>query len=750
MTRSSGGLRTRLRGLRSAIVALALCALFGGPVPVEEANAAVWCPKVQMFNAVGSGGRGNPDVTDKLRDAILPAERRADTDPDLFHAWRVDYPAVSVKSHTGLGAVLRTPGRYHDSVVKGKKWLREHVKQKIDHCGTRTKIILSGFSQGAQVVGDVYQELEKQGRAGYIFGVILFGDPYFNPHRDGRGSSQGKWRHTYRRGALGRRPVYGRYTRTYLARIRSYCHKKDPVCQDGSSVSFSDHSNYGRTGPGEPGEATDAGRWLSTRLRAALAPKPPSGSPGCVPATNVSVIIDDSISMEDNDPDGIRRRAAELLLTKPSSQARTVGAVEFGGDAATVFAPSLVSSSRASMLSALNTIADDGIGYDDEGGTDYNAAFEEARNAQGSATARIFLTDGEHNDGDYLDGHAGGPRTYVIGLNFGSSGVGLDEANLLARIASETGGRYFPLKSRPSDTTARQVARLQPVFNEIDALLACQAAPKEVTRTFVRPGQIGKPLKVPFRGWPAMEAVLSWSVLGMDCDLVRAVVRDRRGRVIADLRGEKRISRSKKRRKRLVVRRAENDTFETITILRPRRGWTLTIWIKARLLPAPAPVTVQLRRVKPAPALQPNPTPTPQPVPVPAPSPTPTPIPDPPPDPPEKRLIIDNRVTNGMGMREDPIPVRLTTKPWKLCGSRGCNINGTERISGQSYEWAICQTQGERTTNGHDTNASDDANPLRFESTRYYGVRLASGVFGYVSEVWIRAQDRGGLGLRQC
>ncbi len=50
----------------------------------------------------------------------------------------------------------------------------------------------------------------------------------------------------------------------------------------------------------------------------------------------------------------------------------------------------------------------------------------------------------------------------------------------------------------------------------------------------------------------------------------------------------------------------------------------------------------------------------------------------------------------------------------------------------------------------HDTSAADDANPERFESTRYYGVRLGDGTFGYVSEVWVRAADRGGLGLPSC
>lgn len=148
-------------------------------------------------------------------------------------------------------------------------------------------------------------------------------------------------------------------------------------------------------------------------------------------------------------------------------------------------------------------------------------------------------------------------------------------------------------------------------------------------------------------------------------------------------------------------------------------------------------------------AATPPPAPTPAPAPAPAPT-TPSPAPTPPPAPPRKVITVDNRVTNGMGMREDSTPVRLQTKPWIFCGSRGCNINGTERSTGGTYDAAVCQMQGERTTNGNDHDAVDDANPARFESTRYYGVRLGDGTFGVVSETWIRSADRGGLGLPAC
>jgi hypothetical protein len=151
------------------------------------------------------------------------------------------------------------------------------------------------------------------------------------------------------------------------------------------------------------------------------------------------------------------------------------------------------------------------------------------------------------------------------------------------------------------------------------------------------------------------------------------------------------------------------------------------------------------RRPSPCPKGTPQPAPE-TPVPV-----RPVPVTPPPAPVPARRVItVDDRVTNGAAMREDATPVRLTTQARILCGTRGCNINGTERTSGGQYDAATCQLQGERTTNGNDSDPSDDANPERFESTRYYGVRLADGTFGYVSEVWIRAADRGGLGLPNC
>jgi hypothetical protein len=128
-----------------------------------------------------------------------------------------------------------------------------------------------------------------------------------------------------------------------------------------------------------------------------------------------------------------------------------------------------------------------------------------------------------------------------------------------------------------------------------------------------------------------------------------------------------------------------------------------------------------------------------------------TPIPPPAtqPAPPATRAIrVYDKVTNGMSMSEDT-PAYLSTVTQNYCRRDGCMLAGTEVGTGAVLT-ATCQTFGARTTNGNDGSAVDDANPELFSSTRWYGVRWSDGRFGYISEVWINAADRGGLGLPGC
>jgi len=109
--------------------------------------------------------------------------------------------------------------------------------------------------------------------------------------------------------------------------------------------------------------------------------------------------------------------------------------------------------------------------------------------------------------------------------------------------------------------------------------------------------------------------------------------------------------------------------------------------------------------------------------------------------------VMDNRVTNAMAMREDT-PAYLSTVTENFCRPNGCDVPGTDLVSGDRLT-LVCQTVGQRTTNGDDTSTVDDANPERYESRLWY-YAVVDGKEGYISEVWLREDFRGGLDLPLC
>src|SRR6201999_4345440 len=154
-----------------------------------------------------------------------------------------------------------------------------------------------------------------------------------------------------------------------------------------------------------------------------------TGSAGCTAVTNIEAIIDDSGSMEITDPSKLRVQAMDLLIkTLPTST--TLGGIEFGSGieaipgvyegipaATTLFTPEPIGPNAAGMEASLaaNINADNGA-------TDYNAAFPKADADDPTSQARIFLTDGGHDEGTYNEAHLAHPvPTYVIGFG---SGIG--------------------------------------------------------------------------------------------------------------------------------------------------------------------------------------------------------------------------------------------------------------------------------------------------------------------------------------
>lgn len=158
------------------------------------------------------------------------------------------YPAVGlwgswrdVLNLIGAGLGIGPLGAYHASVVDGEKWLRTEVQNEVSTCGDKTQIVLIGYSQGAQVTGDVYQRDVSSAEKGDILAVVLFGDPYFNPTDKTADRGSTYWPHS---GVLGERPSFGNDSR-----VLSYCHYHDIICQHSNVVEvvkyrLSQHDNY--------------------------------------------------------------------------------------------------------------------------------------------------------------------------------------------------------------------------------------------------------------------------------------------------------------------------------------------------------------------------------------------------------------------------------------------------------------------------------------------------------------------------
>lgn len=203
---------------------------------------------------------------------------------------------------------------------------------------------------------------------------------------------------------------------------------------------------------------------------AVLLAAPIASAATCSKATNIEAIVDDSISMEFSDAGRLRVQAMNLLIGTLGKSTQ-LGAVEFGSGgfennpppAATLFPPEPVGPNATAMRTALDQKI-----HADNGATDYNGAFAQSDVDNPSADARIFLTDGGHIVGTYNEAHlVHRVPTYVIG--FGGIAAGEDQARL-QKIASDTGGRYFPLEDS---------AQLQAVMNTIEAALTCQTPPRQ-------------------------------------------------------------------------------------------------------------------------------------------------------------------------------------------------------------------------------------------------------------------------------
>ena len=117
-----------------------------------------------------------------------------------------------------------------------------------------------------------------------------------------------------------------------------------------------------------------------------------------------------------------------------------------------------------------------------------------------------------------------------------------------------------------------------------------------------------------------------------------------------------------------------------------------------------------------------------------------------------RAITVQNKVAIGPdALVEDRTPAYLSTVPLSYCAtsSRSCKVPGTEMPSGAALV-VNCQVEGQRMANFNRDEAASADNPYRADSSLWYRASFPDGRSGYLSEVYIVDDNRGGMGLPSC
>jgi len=113
-------------------------------------------------------------------------------------------------------------------------------------------------------------------------------------------------------------------------------------------------------------------------------------------------------------------------------------------------------------------------------------------------------------------------------------------------------------------------------------------------------------------------------------------------------------------------------------------------------------------------------------------------------------VVVQNKVAVGRNtLAEDRSPAYLSTKTVPFCARRGCKLPGTEMWSGARLV-VSCWTRGERLTNKDVTSEGVEANTGGATSDLWYAAKWKDGRTGYLSEIYVTPEGRGGVGLARC
>ncbi len=441
--------------------------------PAAAAHSSAPPTKKECPDVVVLGARGSDQQPQGKTDSYLKAPHEG-LGPEVFaladklqklgkadglkvERLAVEYPAIdrgyAVEKWAGVGgqSIL-------DSMGKGAGSLKNAIASYEKDCvGVPPKFVLAGYSQGAGVVRLALGSLPNGDRT-KILAAVNIADPYFT-------GQNGKMIGDPDLGRIGIATAGGQLAGDGWAGNRSYhvCAQKDAVCQSYQTSTMKrifDKSGRLLQGPLKPlFTSTSLVRAIAVHLNAYQQPglvnytaqmvyddtikalvKKASGTPtkGPVIDTTVSgvgaaLVIDDSGSMEDNDPDRRRVVASKALLAAmdPTDGA---GIVSFTTSAQELARFRRISTGRAELEKSL-------AGLTSDGGTDIGVGIAKGCSTLQSSRAKfnfgILLTDGDGNYDDEAKCFA--DRSWPLFI----FGLGNDpDDGLLKKIAESTGGDY--------------------------------------------------------------------------------------------------------------------------------------------------------------------------------------------------------------------------------------------------------------------------------------------------------------------
>lgn len=417
---------------RAASAALSALAVVAGSLLVSQQAQAlpdsehpvyvVDCQPVEAVFARGSGQQLLEPASTSFRDKLGAA-----LGPVAFNfyelGWRElggkQYPAVNV-SDVGNGNAIGgwfsggQKNDYGESVDEGAAEAEAYLKARGEKC-PNSVFVMGGFSQGAQVIGETYENIDSSLRSRIAYNA-LFGDPkLYLPEgelRGGytpacRGEGFSAWRFdvpdcTLDSGSLGKRDPY--LPEGWTDKTGLWCNDDDFVC--GSRLML------GGDGHKYDGEDTAAAvvqivNRLRTALPAGIGELIPDHRPGAVGTTGLDMVfvVDTTGSMGDQIDDALETVAS--MSGWVEKMRGRVALVEYrdAGDEFTARILSGLQGDTTEISAKLDGLTVGGGGDSPEALLHaLMTTFNGLEWRDGATKAAVVLTDAGFHDPDQVDG----------------------------------------------------------------------------------------------------------------------------------------------------------------------------------------------------------------------------------------------------------------------------------------------------------------------------------------------------------